>query len=252
MNEIEKKEKVCEILKTPIVCEDKKAGIKYDPNTKVIYTGQKYEKDPDEDMSDFAIGFYEIIYRDIVKELPDEKILSNGKLVNYCFAGDTMNSFNSIANLVPEAGQSKKTRTPKEEWPPKLQKYHHRYHCLANFWILPFCIGRTGKKLNYYDSMDIFLEEIKKSDCKILERYNSYFDAFPTFPHFKEKHFITEYNINGNTLSIYKNKEAEKLIEQALNMIDERAKEISARYYEELWVYFVDECKLFGESPLSD
>lgn len=243
MNETEQKEKVCEILKTPIVCEDKKAGIKYDPNTKVIYTEQEYDRDPDEDMSDFAIGFYKIVYRDIVKELPNEQILSNGKLVNCCFAGDTMNSFNSIANLVPEAGQSKKTRTPKEEWPTYLQEYHHRYHCLANFWVLPFCIGRTGKKLNYYDSMDIFLEEIK-SDYKLLEKHSSYFDAFPTFSDFKEKHCITKYNINGNTLSMYKGKRAEELIEQALKMIDKRAEEISEKYWKELWGYFHYSCRL--------
>lgn len=255
MNETEKKEKVCKILKTPIVCENRNDGIRFDSNDKVIKTGQTYYRGLDEDMSDFSIGFYEIVYLDIVKKIPQGHILkSDGTLANCCFAGDTMNSFHSIANLVPEAGKSKKTRTPKEEWTTDLQKYHHRYRCLANFWILPFCIGRTGKKINYYDSMDIFLEEIK-SDYKILEKHSSYFDAIPKFSDFEEIHciskYIKKYNINGNALSMYKNKQAKELIVRALNMIDERAEEISEKYCEELWNYF-DEWKLIEESTFFD
>lgn len=46
-------------------------------------------------------------------------------MVNCCFAGDTMNSFNSMANLVCGAGKTIKERkeTNKEEWPPFLTNY---------------------------------------------------------------------------------------------------------------------------------
>ena len=100
----------------------------------VIKTSQKYIRKNDPDMSDFAIGFYEIIYKDILngKTILDEKgYLQNKEL----FAGDTMNSFRTI-----------KRRNPKENI---LKKYEYQYHCLANFWLIPMEMGRTikGRKL---------------------------------------------------------------------------------------------------------
>lgn len=239
VTEQKKKEDVYKILKTQIVCKNRKGGIEYDPNSKVIYTGQKYYSKLDEDMSDFSIEFYKIIYKDILYE---QMLKKDGTLENQCFAGDTINSFNSIANLIPKVGKTIEERkgTSREEWPKNLTEYVKQYHCLANFWILPLCIGRTGKKLNYYDSMDIFLDKLNK-DYKVLEKHSSYFNAFSTFSEFKEKHFITKYNINdiNITLSMYKDNKAEELIKQAQKMIDERAKEISdSRYCEELWDYF--------------
>lgn len=248
----EKKEYVRKILQTQIVCEKREEGISYDSNDKVIRTGQKYCNNLDEDMSEFAIGFYEIVYSDIVEKILHGHILkSDGTLVNCCFAGDTMNSFNSIANLFSEAGKTIKERkqTNKENWPDRLKTYEKQYHCLANFWILPFCIGRTGKKLNYYDSMDIFLEKLN-SDYKILEKHSSYFNAISTFPDFKKIHCITEYELNSNTLSMYKEKVAEELIGRVQNTINKRAEEISERHYEKLWKYFLNECKF--KFPLSD
>ena len=102
-------------------------------------------------MSDFTVGFYEIVYKDLLKCMT----LLNGKgeLYNAQFAGDTMNSFNTIANFTINAGKSMAKRTPLEEWPEYLKDYRIRYHCLANFWILPMDIGRTSRKLNKYDSM---------------------------------------------------------------------------------------------------
>jgi hypothetical protein len=108
-----------------------------------VLSGQKYYSSADADMSDFAIGFYEIIYKEILKGKP---ILGQkGSLRNSEFAGDTMNSFNTIANCTPGAGKSSRLRTEKEEWPEYLRVYHSQYHCLANFWILPMDIGRTTK-----------------------------------------------------------------------------------------------------------
>ena len=60
-------------------------------------------------MSDFAIGFYSILYKGPLNNNPilDKK---TNKLVNNNFAGDTMNSFNSIANCIPESGKKVENR----------------------------------------------------------------------------------------------------------------------------------------------
>lgn len=60
-------------------------------------------------MSNLAIEFYKIIYDiDDIDDILDE---SGNLLFGKQFAGDTMCSFNTIANKVPEAGRSKKQRT---------------------------------------------------------------------------------------------------------------------------------------------
>jgi hypothetical protein len=87
-------------------------------------------KHPDEDMSDLAIAYYQAIYPGVFS-YTDHII------------GDTMNSFNTTANRIPEAGASKTKRTPESQWPHELIAFHNAYHCLANFWILPSAIGRS-------------------------------------------------------------------------------------------------------------
>lgn len=160
----EKQEKVEKILLTPIICDKKRNKVVIEDG--IIYTGQAYYSKADEDMSNFAVGFYNILYSEC---LPKDGLLSpKGKLNNCCYAGDTMNSFNSIAKLVDD--KTTKGRGSIDILPDDLKflkEYYGRYHCLANFWILPACIGRHSAKMNRYDSMDIFLN-ILKDDYEIL------------------------------------------------------------------------------------
>lgn len=123
-----KREQVYNILVTPIISDKSISKIVKVDN--FIRSPQKYYSSPDEDMSDFAIGFYRIIYLEYGDILTD-----HGTLKDCCFAGDTMNSFNSIANITHGTGKSKNERKHInwEENCPKLFEYYNRYHCLANF-----------------------------------------------------------------------------------------------------------------------
>ena len=56
--------------------------------------------------------------------------------------------------------RSQKERSLKEEWPKELIDYQSKYHCLANFWVIPMCHGRTSAKLNRYDSLDSYLNKV--------------------------------------------------------------------------------------------
>ena len=63
-----------------------------------IYSSKKYHRynvfDPD--MSDFAVEFYQIIYKKKLKE-QEYEILKGNILKNKEFCGDTMNSYKTIA-----------------------------------------------------------------------------------------------------------------------------------------------------------
>lgn len=241
---LRKRNQVYKILKMPIVCQMDVCR-PYVHEGK-IYTGQKYRTVSgqvlDEDMSDIAIGYYEILYGNL---LMGTKVLdtSSSLLFDCCFAGDTMNSFNSIANVTKGAGKTTKQRTISEEWPEDLQKYYDSYHCLANFWLIPMCIGRTSKKLNYYDSMDIFLGNIKDNYEDVMKKHQHYYDRVGNYEEFEKIHHIQAYN----PIEKYKYCEdnSNKLIEQAMNRIEQRAKDISESDISQLlWEYF-NNLKLF-------
>ena len=82
----------------------------------------RYPFRPDCDMSDFACGFYEIIYKDIL--IGQNIVVEDGNFTNKIFAGDTMNT-----GIISKYGRKTKLST-------------HKRHCLANFWILPMWLGR--------------------------------------------------------------------------------------------------------------
>lgn len=108
-----RKQQVCDLLLMPIVCDDRR---RCKPVCKhnVILTGQRYcSSCLDEDMSDFAIGFYEIVYGQHPRH--DQK----GHLVDLEFAGDTMNSFENTACKV--LGPKEKC-PPKDQWPAFLRE----------------------------------------------------------------------------------------------------------------------------------
>ena len=240
----EKKEQIREILLMPICCDRKHDRILRVDNK--IQTGQKYYSNPDEDMSDFAIGFYDIVYKDILNSNPILK--DNGYLLNKEFAGDTMNNFNTTANITPGVGKYYKKRTDEEKWPKYLQNYYSKYHCLANFWILPMEIGRTikgalNKSTNpVKDYMDRFLEMVH-SEIRFDGGDREYFRCFKSWDEFNGKNFLInaylDQELKVDLYSNYNKDRSEDFIEKALEKIKYRAECIAkSKYAEELWHYF--------------
>lgn len=237
---------VYEILLMPIECDKYKYSKIYRKDN-VLYTGQRYiSKYSDADMSDLAVHYYEIVYSKI---LEGKRILQdNGDLVDSHFAGDTMNSFNTVANRVPGAGKSRKQRKsiPSKQWPKYLQEYELNYHCLANFWILPLDIGRTLKPLSKArvgrDYMDRFLN-VLCSDIKLYEdKYEPYFMRMGEFVEFADIHFLVGNNLKENMqIEVYSTpiNNGEEFIQRAQAMMRHRADLISkSECAESLWDYF--------------
>ena len=225
-----KRAQVYNVLLTPIECteySERNPKMKLDNSTIKStqtyypykqYNGEKKDIQLDPDMSDFAIGFYEIIYKDIL----DKSILhENDGFANKEFAGDTMNT-----GIISKDGRKTKLATDKR-------------HCLANFWILPMWIGRdwtknphpehskTRKDRNDY--MASYLKYVEGNWSLLLNDKNvgGYFNKFKNSTDFRDKHFIPN------------NVESEE-IQKQLDFIKERAKAISESKHvvEELWEYF--------------
>lgn len=238
----DKKNAVYELLTMPICCDKEVEGIYRKDN--VIYSGQKYDKSADPDMSDFAAGFYEILYKDLLSE---PLLKESGKLNDVLFAGDTMNSFNTVANITPGAGNSSKNRTPQSEWPEYLIKYCNFYHCLANFWLIPLEMGRTlegslNKASAAGDYMDRFISLlIKEAVWK-----NPYFITFGGRDNFIKKHFLNAYisygtgNSEDLAVNMYSyDKNPENIISAMTGRIKQRARDIAeSEFAPELWTYF--------------
>ena len=237
----DKQKEVLKILMTPIEVSSRNQGetiIKIKEH--VIYSTQTYEGPFDEDMSDFAVGFYEILYNSLLNE---NKILQQKKLVNNAFAGDTMNSFNTIANRVPEAGKSRKQRTDKEVWPEYLSNFKDHYHCLANFWLLPMEIGRKSNhsysKIRCKDYMDRFLNKMSKEygNVEVLNIYGD-FEEFKTV-HFLEGSYIDAEDGKVFSFSNSSKNTAEEVIESMNQKIFKRAEMIAnSPISKQLYEYF--------------
>ncbi len=252
---VDKREIVRKFLCMPVVKSNKKGIIRITENDK-IETSQSYKSHFDPDMSDVAVEFYKILYG-IEELLKQEKPFE--------FAGDTICSFNTIANRVPGAGKSKKQRTKYNCWPDYLQKYCDFYHCLANFWILPSPIGRSypGMKKEYWwasktgpgekekkekidDYMDRFLLFIRKEDNyrKLKEQYPKYGGKFENYDRLIEKHYLVGENnfVFNDKITLFSEHEEspehkespekiqespEKIVEGMTSLIKGRAKAIS-------------------------
>lgn len=131
----DKQKKVFEILVCPIVASKDVSNIGLYSNVfleKIIISSQEYDGNVDEDMCDFAIGFYEILYGfepgDILAQSKDKNKKS---IKDWEYAGDTMNSYATVSRYA--------SKEKKKEW-------KETYHCLANFWMLPGVIGRYDTK----------------------------------------------------------------------------------------------------------
>lgn len=112
----EKEKEVYKILLTPIKCDKKVHNICMKDN--VIYSLQVYKCNSDEDMSDVSVGVYKIVYKDILGGNNGEILNEDGSYKNENYIGDTIHSFNSLANVIL-GNKTKNERSPKEEWPKK-------------------------------------------------------------------------------------------------------------------------------------
>lgn len=235
--EAKEKEKIYEILLMPIKCNKQIKKITIENG--VIMSPQHYYSGADEDMSDFGIGFYKILYKDILVDSKGEILDKQGYAVNKEFMGDTMYSFNSLANIILK-DESKDVRTAINQWPPELRTYHSKYHCLANCWLIPMRHGRTSAKLSKYDSLDYYLSKV---ECEFINDTEGYFGKFISWDEFKKTHCISTYNTVKNPLTMYKKKDVDNSISE-LNRIQEfwklRAKEIvdDNERADELYKYF--------------
>lgn len=241
INEKEKKRmQVYEVLNLPIIC---RKGEKIIRKDNIIYSGQKYYCKADADMSDLSLGFYEILYKDILKD--NSLLKEKGYLINKEFAGDTMNSFNTIKSKCLK-GQN---TDDEAMWPEYLKSFKESYHCLANFWLLPLEMGRTlrgelNKANRAKDYMDRFLLLIKnKYDTINQEIKREYFVCFESWKTFLSKHylyntFVVEKDNETNILQ-YSNQECQEIINSMRKAISQRAEKISkSDKMEELWIYF--------------
>lgn len=243
-----KRKQVYEVLIMPIKCE-KHCG--FDDNREVIIckkddivistetywpeyrdkdTGKphRYPFTADCDMSDFACGFYEIIYAPL---LNDKKIVDEvGNFVNKEFAGDTMTSVSQLRGLEKE------------------------YHCLANFWVLPMELGRKSenklsKTSNYYDIkdfMDRFLLLLRYKFDDYKNTFPEYFKKIDDFKTFSDIHMLSESYLDENNMVLQYSDVVDKFTENYLSKkIKKRAEKISeSNYASDLWDYF-NKYKLF-------
>lgn len=198
-------------------------------NTTQTYRRSKdYPKNLDADMSDFAVSFYSIIYKNILKDgriLGDDNNFSSDE-----FCGDTMTSASILTSL------------------------KDKYHCLANFWILPMQVGRTSKYThselkkwsktsNFFgiqDFMDRFLLLLKNNYKTYQSCYKKFFGEIQDFKTFAELEFLVGSYVDSNfNILQYSDVINSKTSDIAFELIKLRAKTISeSEYCDELWEYF--------------
>lgn len=234
-----KRNQIYDVLITPIIANNHNKGIKsiYLEKGK-IYSTQKYYGNLDPDMSDFSIDFYEIIYSEALK---DNSILEGIYLKDAEFAGDTMNSFNTIAKQILGSDTSSHKTIAEADWPKQLLEYKNFYHCLANFWLLPRDMGRTLKgDLNkaqqpVSDYMDLFLKAVQID----FNTSRSYFQVFECFPYFLEKQFLIGAYVSKEFQVLEYSHEKSLFPIEAQKRIQSRAKVLAqSKYALELWDYF--------------
>lgn len=239
--EARQRQQVYGLLLMPIIC-DNRTRKSIERVDDIIYTGQKYASTYiDEDMSDYAVGFYEIVYRNFLEShsMLDEK----SNIVDLEFAGDTMNSFETIANKTSGAGKTRTTRTSESEWPEFLRTYKHRYHCLANFWLLPMETGRTfngelNKAKVASDYMDRYLNVLHEK-VKFDGKEREYHNRFTSWDDFLDRHFLRSGYLDNNTIMSISRGTTEEFTMCAIRAMEGRAKDISeSEYAEPLWKYF--------------
>ena len=219
-------EQIEKILLTPIkVVSSRQGKKKIFLKDGCIYTTCSLSKRKDCDVSDAAIYFYRFLY-DFDKDwLPSEM-----------FDGDTINSYNTVGRFASEG---------------KKNFWANRYHCLANFWVLPVEIGRKTNELSKSsggkqvatiesfnkgkrDYIDRFLHKYIESNKTYIAKYKEYSDRFPikdfASKHFFQNIYLTEKNEVIDFSIIEKNKlsdSVDNVISIMWEKTEQRAKDIS-------------------------
>lgn len=177
------KEELRKILRAPIIVDGSIKGFRWDSNKKIILSNQTYisenSKDisVDADMSNIAVAFYKLLYGiDMLSE--------DGRLIDENFAGDTMNTlapfYDSKKDVYRKQMLDVYIKKDKENIMNKVTEFKEKYHCLANFWILPYGVGRKiedfgkGRDSTYCDFMDNFLIGIMRKTNKQSDKTNRY------------------------------------------------------------------------------
>lgn len=204
-----------------------------------IYSSQKYNG-LDPDMSDIAVEFYQIIYKDKLKKLEYEILDKDGKLKvskEYReFCGDTMNSYRTIEKKLSDD--------------EKKRKLKDKYHSLANFWLLPMDVGHSSSwtknrglsksKRGIDDYMDKFLQDYVKRHEEYSEKYREYANSF-MLNKFGTDHFLEGIYVENNEVTeemIFSDKEANDIANEMCKRIEKRAEIIAIKKEKELYDFF--------------
>lgn len=232
---------VKKILLMPIECTSQETPAVFLHNGR-IYSSQKYPGfDPD--MSDLAVKFYQIIYRERLENLHYEILDENGNLKVLSeykeFCGDTMNSYRTI---------EKKLCNDK-----KKEELKDKYHSLANFWLLPMDVGHSSShttkrgladcsksKNGLADYMDRFLEYFFNNHEKYEKNYPEYTESF-RLEKFNVDHFLEGIYLENNKVTEemkFSNKDSDEIAVEMCKRIEKRAELIAHKKGAELYKFF--------------
>lgn len=240
----EEQKKVKEILLMPIECTTQETLTVFLYNNR-IFSSQKY-RGLDPDMSDIAVEFYQIIYKEKLKKLEYKILHEDGNLKvlkNYKeFCGDTMNSYRTIENRLCDD--------------EKKRELKDKYHSLANFWLLPMDVGHSSswtkiRKLGEYSKSDNrFKDFMDKFLQFLLINYEDYSKIFPEYAKsfmldsFGVDHFIDEIYLENNEVTEgmkFSDKEADDIADEMCKRIEKRADLIAHKKGKELYDFFSEQ-----------
>lgn len=152
--------KVKEILLMPIEATKPNSKNRFERKPCKITSQMLYKSphtkniNPDPDMSDIAIKFYEIIY--------GIKILNENNGITFPgYTGDTLNSYKTIEKRISEKISQAPDKSKIAEYNRLIQEWKRRYHCLANFGLLWYKTTRSTSKypgpVKASDSLDVYI-----------------------------------------------------------------------------------------------
>jgi len=207
----------------------------------------------DADMCDLAVEFYKVF------QFPNgEPVYS----LDLRFLGDTMNSLNTTRwtyyrSTAVDKSYQEFRHNPKI-WPPELQELQSRYHCLANFWVLPMRIARGGCHLggacginrgcnnnekDYVDKhlvkvVNFFLDDKDSFDCQSCGNHSDFYARFGAgeegLSNFKSILCLEPYFESDGTPVKLKNLEPLEFCRKALELMERRAESLTGTYGERL------------------
>lgn len=223
---------VKDILLRPIECTTQESTNVFIYHDR-IFSSQEY-KGYDPDMSDFAIEFYQIIYNEIL-DRQGYKILEGKKLKSEEFCGDTMNSYKKVTK--------NKSRVETRNW-------MNKYHCLANFWLLPKHVGHSSphtaklQLMKYSKSKNGINDYMDKFLHNYLENYDEYCKVFEKYTkkiapdNYANIHFLEGSYTENKKVVDFSSKNADDIVNIMWKKIEKRADLIASKKGVELYKLF--------------